>query len=296
MSFRNRVKALQHVRAGDLIPNPLNWRRHPQHQRELLRTSLEEVGYADAVIARQTDAGLVLIDGHLRAGIDDDQVVPVLVTDLTEDEAGAMLASLDPLAGMAVPDVPALDRLLSSLKAKEGNPINRLLDGLVRAKALPASKPPSAGRADAVIEPPADPISQPGDIWRLGKHRLMCGDSTDAGDVEKLLAGAKPRLMVTDPPYGVGYDPDWRNREPGVGGFARHDRKLNPYPSRIGVVSNDETVDWSAAAQLSGCDVVYVWMASLHVGEVQVALEAIDYELRTLLIWRKQHFAVKAQI
>ena len=147
MSFRNRVKALEHVRAGDLIPNPLNWRRHPQHQRDLLRTSLEEVGYADAVIARQTDDGLVLIDGHLRAGIDDDQVVPVLVTDLTEDEAGAMLASLDPLAGMAVPDVPALDRLLSSLKAKEGNPINRLLDGL-----------PPIRAPDTTIQP----VRQPG--------------------------------------------------------------------------------------------------------------------------------------
>ena len=87
MSFRDRIVGLERVKAGTLKPDERNWRKHPQHQRELLRTSLEEVGYADAVIARQTEDGLVLIDGHLRAGIDEDQVVPVLVTDLTEDEA-----------------------------------------------------------------------------------------------------------------------------------------------------------------------------------------------------------------
>ena len=204
MSFRNRVKALQHVRAGDLIPNPLNWRRHPEHQRELLRTSLEEVGYADAVIARQTDDGLVLIDGHLRAGIDDDQVVPVLVTDLTEDEAGAMLASLDPLAGMAIPDVPALDRLLSSLKAKEGNPINRLLDGLPKVGAPQSTlanqsvQQPGASSAGSVaeryIEAPLSLLEARSTRWQERKKlwRGLIGNSL--GRADELVGKAEQYL------------------------------------------------------------------------------------------------------
>jgi hypothetical protein len=64
---------------------------------------------------------------------------------------------------------------------------------------------------DEVPEPPVKPATRPGDLWLLGDHRLLCGDATCAADVERLLAGAKPHLMVTDPPYGVDYDPDWRN-------------------------------------------------------------------------------------
>jgi hypothetical protein len=73
---------------------------------------------------------------------------------------------------------------------------------------------------DDVPEPPADPVSVLGDVWLLGRHRIVCGDSTDALVVEKALNGVKPHLMVTDPPYGVEYDPDWRNeamRSNGVG-------------------------------------------------------------------------------
>ena len=59
---------------------------------------------------------------------------------------------------------------------------------------------------------PANPVSRPGDVWLLGRHRLVCGDSTDAEAVAAALGGVRPHLMVTDPPYGVDYDPAWRNR------------------------------------------------------------------------------------
>jgi hypothetical protein len=65
---------------------------------------------------------------------------------------------------------------------------------------------------DEAPEPPASPVSRPGDIWLLGEHRLVCGDSTSVESVAAALNGVKPHLMVTDPPYGVDYDPDWRNR------------------------------------------------------------------------------------
>ena len=72
---------------------------------------------------------------------------------------------------------------------------------------------------DDVPETPADPVSRPGDLWILGNHRLLCGDSTVATDVERVLGGVAPLLMVSDPPYGVEYDPAWRNKA----GVCRHE-------------------------------------------------------------------------
>jgi len=75
------------VRASDLVPNPGNWRRHPKAQADALRGLLSEIGYADALLARETPQGLILIDGHLRAELTPDTKVPVLIVDLSEQEA-----------------------------------------------------------------------------------------------------------------------------------------------------------------------------------------------------------------
>ena len=77
--FRDRVVELRRVRAGELLDHPRNWRTHPKRQREAIRSVLTEIGYADALIAREQDGRLVLIDGHLRRSLHPDQVVPVLV-------------------------------------------------------------------------------------------------------------------------------------------------------------------------------------------------------------------------
>ena len=89
------------VPATDLLPNPKNWRRHPKAQQDALRGVLAEIGFADALLARETDRGLMLIDGHLRAETAPDQDVPVLILDVTAVEADKLLATLDPLAGLA---------------------------------------------------------------------------------------------------------------------------------------------------------------------------------------------------
>ena len=105
MQIRNRITELRYVPAGELRANPRNWRTHPQAQREALHGILAEVGYADAVIARELpDGTLELIDGHLRAEDNPDELIPVLVTDLNDEEALKLLACLDPLAGMADAD------------------------------------------------------------------------------------------------------------------------------------------------------------------------------------------------
>ena len=116
VQIRDRIKELKRVPASELLANPKNWRRHPQPQQEALAGILQQIGFADAVIARETDDGLELIDGHLRQELMGDQPVPVLVVDVTAEEADMMLATLDPLAAMAGTDYDALESLLMALQ------------------------------------------------------------------------------------------------------------------------------------------------------------------------------------
>ncbi len=129
MTVRNRIKELRNVRAGDLIPNPKNWRRHPKAQRDALRAMWDRVGNADVLITRETPDGLRIVDGHLRADeIGQDAEISVIVTDLDDTEADMLLATLDPLAAMAERDDAALDALLADIAEDQ----DALLDGLLQ--------------------------------------------------------------------------------------------------------------------------------------------------------------------
>tara|TARA_R100000306_G_C4374819_1_gene141499 strand:- start:676 stop:1359 length:684 start_codon:yes stop_codon:yes gene_type:complete len=119
VTFRDRITELRRVPASELQGNPKNWRRHPVHQREGLTTMLERIGYADAVIARETEDGLVLVDGHLRVDISPEAVIPVLVVDLSDAEADEVLATLDPLTSLAEPDAGLLQGLLEGLETDD---------------------------------------------------------------------------------------------------------------------------------------------------------------------------------
>ena len=109
---------------------------------------------------------------------------------------------------------------------------------------------------DDAPEPPAHPVAEPGDLWVLGRHRLLCGDSTVATDVERVLGGVAPHLMVTDPPYGVSYDPAWRNRAAAQGIIGQ--KKAS---RAIGEVVNDDRADWREAWALFPGSVAYIWHA-----------------------------------
>jgi len=144
---KDRVVELRRVRAGDLVPAPLNWRKHPQAQQDAMRGILNEIGYADAVLARDTDNGLELIDGHLRASLDDDQVVPVLILDLNNDEAKKLLLTLDPLAAMAETDLDALTDLLDDVTFN-----NESLIAMLDALALDGREIPDDADHGSIIE------------------------------------------------------------------------------------------------------------------------------------------------
>jgi len=111
-----------------------------------------------------------------------------------------------------------------------------------------------------------------GDLWQLGKHRLACGDATDPATVSRLLGHARPRLMVTDPPYGVGYEPEWREK---LGVRA------------IGKVLNDHRANWRDAWALFPGDIVYCWHAGVHASAVEASLAAAGFRVRSQIIWDK---------
>lgn len=149
--MQDRVKELRRVPASELRANPKNWRRHPPAQQAALRGVLEEIGFADAVIARETEAGLELINGHLRQEIMGDQPVPVLVVDVTEEEADKMLLTYDPLAAMARPDQ---DQLLSLLKSVEieSDAVNVMLDALINGESEPLASPGTTPTLDELTD------------------------------------------------------------------------------------------------------------------------------------------------
>jgi DNA modification methylase len=137
---------------------------------------------------------------------------------------------------------------------------------------------------DADLTPPEEPVTKPGDLWILGEHRLLCGDSTSREDVDHLLHDARPELMVTDPPYGVGYDASWRNDAATAGLISHAANRVAGF--------EDQRFDWRDAWVLSPSAVAYCWHAGVHASNTQSALESVGFEIRTQIVWRKQTFVI----
>ena len=239
MQIRNRVRELRLVRASQLLPNRKNWRRHPAEQAAALRGLLAEIGYADVLIARDTPDGLVLIDGHLRAETTPNMMVPVVIVDLTEDEADKLLLTGDALTGMAVADAKQVQALLASLQF-ENESIGALLKNIAGEAALAAIN--SNMRLDAP-EPQIDKAAelqrkwetQSGQHWKMNSHHLIVGDSTEPSVVSRLFAAADShfRMVWTDSPYGINYaSATFVPRCSFCRIRSRHKKQKIPYPTR----------------------------------------------------------------
>ena len=207
MQIRDRIKELRRVPASELLPNPKNWRTHPVAQQDALRGVLAEVGYADALIARETPEGLMLVDGHLRAETTPDADVPVLVLDIDEAEADLMLATLDPLAAMAGRDEERLTELLATVSS-DNQAVADMLNSMMVD--VTDEKPKVLPKEEDAFDVPDTSEIQRGDLFQLGNHRLLCGDSTTPEDVARLMGGTTASLIHADPPYGMnkGFDND----------------------------------------------------------------------------------------
>lgn len=182
MQIRDRIRELRRVPAGELRPNPRNWRTHPEAQRDALRGLLAEIGYAGALLARELDDGsLQLIDGHLRAETTPDAVVPVLVLDVNEAEADKILLTHDPIAAMAETDHEQLAALL--VEAKFVSPqVQQLLDGLAR-NAAEMEERLSHERAEVAIP----------ESWQVV---VECRDESDQREVFERMRGEGYRCRV----------------------------------------------------------------------------------------------------
>jgi len=249
---------------------------------EAVAESIRRFGFRQPIVV---DADGVIVAGHTRfraaqrLGL---ATVPVHVaTDLTPDEVRAYRLADNKTAELASWD----DAMLSiELDALRGAGIDWTLLGFDEeelAKLLAPAGTEGLTDPDAVPEKPADPITKPGDLWLLGKHRLLCGDSTSATDVARLLDGAIPSLMVTDPPYGVEYDPEWRM-----------DAGLTGNTARMGKVMNDDRADWTEAWKLFPGDVAYVYHAGVFASTVQQSLERAGFAIRAQIIWAKDRLAL----
>ena len=224
--IQDRIRELRRVRARDLLPNPKNWRRHPKAQAEALRGLLAEIGYADALLVREVpDGRLMLIDGHLRAETTPDAQVPVLVLDVSAEEADKILLTLDPLAAMAESDAERIKVLLQTVRTD-----NQALEELLRRTAgaqlwsllHPQAEPPA--QIDQAGELRKKWGTETGQLWRISTHRLLCGDATKAEDVVRLMAGERAVLFATDPPYSVGYTGGSHPQSWGNKGAANRDK------------------------------------------------------------------------
>lgn len=286
--WANRIVAHGEEAPEQLLANPLNWRIHPKAQQDALATILDKVGWVqDVIVNRLTDT---VIDGHLRVALAisrGEASVPVVYVELDEAEEKLVLAGLDSLAHMAVTDGAQLASLLKDIAANDASLL--ALTQTVADEMGVDIAPPIADAPDAPIDRAAELQvkwhTARGQVWQVGRHRVMCGDSTSAEDVAALMGGAIPNLMITDPPYGVEYDANWRNEaaDKGLIGHAA---------SRVSEVTNDNRLDWKEAYQLFPGNVFYCWHAGRHASAVQASIEAASFEIRCQIIWGKSRFAI----
>lgn len=210
MNIRDRIKELRRVPANELRPNPRNWRTHPEKQLNAIRGVLAEVGFAGAELARELEDGtLELIDGHARAEVAGSAEVPVLVLDVNEAEANKILATFDPIGAMADSDAAKLDAVLRDVETANED-LSQMIADLANEAGLYLDDGTSEIEEDEVPEPPADPITKPGELWLLGRHRLLCGDSCKKENYKLLMKEEKAQLVLTDPPYGMSYKSNMR--------------------------------------------------------------------------------------
>jgi DNA modification methylase len=143
-------------------------------------------------------------------------------------------------------------------------------------------------KANAAPPLPANPVSRSGDLWVCGPHRVLCGDATSPDAVERLLGDRNPLLMVTDPPYGIELDSEWRDRAGLNGCGAASYMKKRTEGHTETTISGDTRADWSEAFELvPSIQVAYVWHASVFTREVLNGLLRIGFLYPQQIIWNK---------
>jgi DNA modification methylase len=269
--------AVERRAVSTLVPYARNARTHSPTQIDQLARLITAYGWTNPILVDEA-SGIIAGHGRVMAaqqlGLAD---VPVMVArGWTDAQRRAYVLADNASAAQAGWDDDVLKLELADLQL-EGFDLD--LTGF-RDDQLAFLMDTTEGLTDPdeVPDAPAEPVTVLGDVWIMGRHRLMCGDSTRDVDVSLALAGVKPHLMVTDPPYGVEYAADWRaevNRD-------------GPNSNRaVGKVQNDDRADWSAAWTLFPGGVAYVWHGERQLISMGEQLGASDFEPRNLIVWAK---------
>jgi len=203
--------------ATEISANEKNWRTHPDKQSRALSGLLEEIGIAGALLcyySERNGGALTLIDGHLRKEVAPGEEWPVLITDLTDAEADTLLAVYAPVAAMAGAERERLAALIEGVRVQDAR-LRELVAGVAKENGV--ADPTKAQDAEPQIDR-AEELRvkwgvETGQLWELGDHRLLCGDSTKADDVARVMGGEKAGAVVTDPVYGTN-QPGVPNDEP----------------------------------------------------------------------------------
>ncbi len=267
-------------RLDELTLDPANARTHDPRNLNAIRSSLERFGQVEPIVVQKSTGRVIGGNGRVAVlremGVGGVDLVEVDVDDLNATALGIALNRSAELAGW---DDDALGRLLAELQ--QAPDFDHSVAGFTDAEITRLLDPVSGETdPDQVPEPPVDPVTKPGDLWVLGEHRLLCGDATNAEDVARVLDGELPFQLVTDPPYGVEYDPAWRARSSADGGLGSSVRRTE-------AVLNDDRSDWRAAYRLFPGDVAYVWHASLHSWDVAEGLLSASLQIRAGIVWAK---------
>jgi DNA modification methylase len=277
--------AVERRAVAALVPYARNARTHSPEQVAAIAASIREWGFTAPVLIDEAGG---IIAGHARVlaarslGARD---VPVVVArGWSEAQKRAYVLADNQLALNAGWDEELLRIEIGGL-GEDGFDLGLLGFGIDFLADLLADR--TAGLTDPDEAPPlgVNAVSRRGDLWICGNHRLLCGDATAADDVARLLGGVKPNLMVTDPPYGVEYDAEWRNHSFRVDGLPSDGRA-------IGKVPNDGRLDWREAYALFPGQIAYVWHASWFTAATQTALEGADFKIRAEIIWAKTRFVI----
>jgi len=272
---------ITHVPIGDLNPAAYNPRRMPAGELEKLKRSIQRFGMVEPIVARKDGT---IVGGHQRyeaarqLGIES---VPTVFVDVSDDEAKLLNLALNKISGEW--DTMRLASLLSELRTLPTTELE--LSGFLKDETTAIIRALDWGRRfspDNVPDPSEVPTAKPGDLWRLGDHLILCGDCTDAGAVQRLLSGRSVDLLLTDPPYGIAYDPGERPgaRTPG--------RKIAgdclPYEDYRALLEGSLKIAFAAA---SGGAPAYVFHASTQADIALAAFRAAGWRLSACLIWVK---------
>ncbi|QIS94687.1 site-specific DNA-methyltransferase [Nitratireductor mangrovi] len=280
MTTGDRSLQLDYRPLDILIPYARNARTHSEAQVAEIAASIREFGWTNPILV-DGENGVVAGHGRLLAArkLGMAQVPVIELAGLSEAQRRAYVIADNRLALNAGWDNELLALEFGDLESL-GFDLALTGFGEEEIAALTARGTTGLTDPDAIPAPPAKPASRRGDLWVLGNHRLICGDATSEADVARLLGCVSPHLLVTDPPYGVNYDPAWRGKLNGAEGLA------------TGKVANDDRADWREAWALFSGDVAYVWHGALHAGIVAESLEASGFAIRSQIVWDKTRLVI----